>query len=123
MFHLGGLRFTQLAVLSLVVACASAPQTMPDAVQRGYQSDINVLESIVEALHPGATRYHTPDEVRRLFREARTRIGRARTLGDAFLLFTELTAALRCGHTYPNFSNQRKDIARQLFGANRLPFL
>lgn len=86
-------------------------------------ADLALLEELVRTLHPGLERYNTPAQIDALFASARVELGRDRTLGDAFLVLTRLTAALRCGHSYPNFSNQAKAVAETLLRAPRLPLL
>jgi hypothetical protein len=44
-------------------------------------------------------------------------------LGGAFLAFTRLTAAIKCGHSYPNFLKQPTAVREALFERrDKLPF-
>lgn len=87
------------------------------------RADLAVLQRAYETLHPGLYRYQTSNQVRRLFAQADSFFAQDRTLGEAFLTLTRLTAAVRCGHSYPNFFNQPKPIAEALFaGKDKLPF-
>jgi len=85
-------------------------------------ADLELLESVYRALHPGLQRYLTATQVDAVFADAQLEFARDRTLADAFIVLTKLTAAFKCGHSYPNFFNQRADIAQALFSAPRLPF-
>lgn len=102
-----------LPLLLALCACA-APAARPVVAPTPYQADIDTLETIATALHPGLTRYHSPAEVHALFADSRARMAKVQTLGEAYLELTRLTAAIRCGHTYPNFSNQSKVVAAAL---------
>lgn len=85
-------------------------------------ADLASLETIERALHPGLLRYNTPAEIDGLFTGARQEFARDRSLAEAFVALTRLTAALKCGHSYPNFFNQPKAIGGALFQGPRLPF-
>ena len=85
-------------------------------------ADLASLETIERALHPGLLRYNTPAEIDGLFTAARREFARDRSLAEAFVALTRLTAALKCGHSYPNFLNQPKAIGSALFQGSRLPF-
>lgn len=85
-------------------------------------ADLEALEDIYRALHPGLARYLSEGELAALFAGARRELARDQTLGEAFVAFTRLTAALKCGHSYPNFANQPRAIAEALLRGPRLPF-
>lgn len=83
-------------------------------------ADLALLEETYRTLHPGLARYNTPAELDALFAAARAEFSRDRTVGEAFLVLTRLTAALRCGHSYPNFYNQAEPIVAALLSGPRL---
>lgn len=57
------------------------------------------------------------------FAALRRSLARDRTLPQAYLEFARFTAKLRCGHTYPNFFNQSREVQQQVLEqAARLPF-
>jgi hypothetical protein len=124
------------ALVVLLTGCAGsgsapapAPASAPVAAlgvtsvlaSAALTDDLALLEQVYRALHPGLYRYNTPAEVDALFAAARGEFARDRTLGDAFLVLTRLTAGLRCGHSYPNFSNQSDAVRRALLAGPRLP--
>jgi hypothetical protein len=86
-------------------------------------ADLDLLESAYRTLHPGLSRYTTPGQLAQIFGDARHELARDRSVGDAFVVLTRLTAAIRCGHSYPNPENQPEALAKVLFEAPRLPFL
>jgi Peptidase family S41 len=113
----------RILILAVLVAC-SAP-TRRDEPPRGSDlaADLDVLESAFRTLHPGLLRYNTEAEIARHFEHARAELAGARSVGDTYLVLSRLTAALRCGHTFPNPTNQAKDIRATLTRSPRLPFL
>lgn len=87
------------------------------------RADLAVLRRAYTELHPGLLRYNSAAEIAARFDEVDRYFTQDRTLGDAFLALTRLTAAVRCGHSYPNFYNQPAAIQAALFEADdRLPF-
>jgi hypothetical protein len=87
------------------------------------RSDLQVLRRAYETLHPGLYRYNSPTQVTAQFDAVDRYFSIDRTLGETFLALTRLTAAIRCGHSYPNFWNQSDAVASALFeGRDKLPF-
>jgi len=85
--------------------------------------DVDLLQQAYAALHPGLHRYNTPAQMDAHFDRLRGEFDRDRTLGDAYLAFSRLAAAVKCGHTYANFYNQSTAVQRALFEADdRVPF-
>ena len=85
--------------------------------------DFEVLEKAIKDLHPGLTRYQTSKEATKNFKAYKKDFSKATTLREAFLKLSQFTATIKCGHTYPNFWNQRKDIQDSLFNhRDKLPF-
>lgn len=87
------------------------------------QVDWAVLRRAYEELHPGLYRYNTKAEMDAHFEELKRKLSHDLPLQDAYLAFSEFAAQVKCGHTYPNFFNQTKEVAAELFqGQNRVPF-
>jgi hypothetical protein len=85
--------------------------------------DVDVLQRTYTALHPGLYRYQSPAECDLAFCSLRERLKNGATLAETYVAFAEFAATIRCGHTYPNFFNQPKEVVAALFtGTNRLPF-
>ncbi|KQN00095.1 S41 family peptidase [Sphingomonas sp. Leaf25] len=85
--------------------------------------DVGILSDAYVSLHPGLYRYLTPAE----FQQERQRLdrfaGTPRTLGDFYLALSAFTAGVRCGHSFPNPTNQAQAVASALFRKpDRLPF-
>lgn len=88
-----------------------------------FRADADLLERAYTALHPGLYRYNTPAEMTRRFATLRDYLSTSRSTGEAYLALARVTAAVRCGHSYPNFYNQSKWLQAALFdNRDRVPF-
>ncbi len=65
------------ALVLLVFACTPPPERPRAPIDEKLAADVDTLEAIATALHPGLLRYHSEEEIRALFRSARERVGRA----------------------------------------------
>lgn len=125
-----GLVFLLTALPTCVSAQSPAPLAAGEpltAALRLRSADLRAdaadLRRAFEALHPGLHRYNSPAQLAARWDSLDRYFATDRTLGEAFLALTRLTATIRCGHTYPNFWNQRKAVAAALFeGRDKLPF-
>ncbi len=91
----------------------------PDAMQ----SDIVLLRRAYEMLHPGLYRYSTPQEMSIRWAALANAASTPTSLSSFYLTLSRFLATIRCGHTYANFYNQKREVAAALFEApDRLPF-
>jgi len=121
-----------LAGLLLLVMTAFAQTARPQASSptnntliksADLESDATVLRKAYEELHPGLYRYSSKAEMDAKFETLRKDLSHDLPLQDAYVAFSLFAAQVKCGHTYPNFFNQKKAIAAALFeGHNRVPF-
>jgi len=87
------------------------------------QKDLRIAESVIKHLHPGLYRYLSKAQVDSIFKSFSVRIDKPLSYSEAFVVFSELTALLKCGHTFPNFLNQPALIKASVFHQrNKLPF-
>lgn len=87
------------------------------------ETDLAIVRKAYEELHPGLYRYNSKAEMDSKFAALQKEFRRDRTLAEAYVLFSRFAAQIRCGHTYPNFFNQKKSVAEALFqGQDRVPF-
>lgn len=111
---------TSLAQTTHAQPAATTPTVVPAA---DLQSDARLLRRCLEAVHPGLYRYNTPEQFDRHFGELMQTFSRDRTRAEAFVALSRFTAAIRCGHTFPNPYNQGKSAMADLTaGRDRLPF-
>lgn len=115
----------------LGVGAALAAGVMPAHAQAmpaplpvdAMREDIALLRKAYEALHPGLLRYNTPQILNQRWAALDAAARAPMSLGAFYLVLARFLASIRCGHTYPNFYNQRRGVAAALFEApDRLPF-
>ncbi|GAA4009745.1 S41 family peptidase [Sphingomonas humi] len=83
--------------------------------------DVAILREALK-LHPGLYRYNSPAAFEGRLQRFAAEFSAAPNLAGRYLALTRLTAAIRCGHSYGNFFNQRKAVAAALFDRpTRLP--
>ena len=86
-------------------------------------SDLQILRAAYEQLHPGLYRYNSRTEMDTRFDELRNEFSHDQSLREAYLALSVFAATVKCGHTYPNFFNQKQAVVSALFeGHDRLPF-
>lgn len=111
----------------LAPAAAAQSATAAPPVARisaaDLRADLAVLRKAFEELHPGLYRYNTPAQMAGRFAALESEFGRDLTLEEAFLALSRFTAAIRCGHTFPNPNNQSEAVRERLFRRpDKLPF-
>lgn len=107
------------------VASGSANAEVKEAtlLAKGLREDVAILRQAYETLHPGLYRYNTKEQMSAHFDALEKEFSRDRTLAEAYLSISIFLAKIKCGHTYANFYNQKKDIVGALFKrSDRLPF-
>lgn len=106
-----------------VLSTAAAPALGRDISRADLTDDITLLRDAYEALHPGLYQYNSQAQMNGRFERLSVDWAAAPDLPARFLALTRLTAAIRCGHTYPNPFNQRRATMDELLGGARLvPF-
>lgn len=105
---------------ALAVAGAGTAMTAPAT---GLAGDIRLLRRAYETMHPGLYRYATPVQMNRWFNDLEATWAKAPSQRELYLSLSRFLSRIRCGHSYANFYNQKKDVAAALFaGTDRLPF-
>lgn len=104
---------------SLAVAPAAEDKIEPAAMI----GDLAIVEQAYGALHPGLDRYLGRDRFAARITELKRWSAPGRSAGAWFVELGRLTAAVRCGHSYPNPVNQSDALmAAILDGRDRVPF-
>lgn len=115
--------FLKVSAATVLTGLAARSAAVEAVTTSNLAGDLAIVEQSL-ALHPGLYRYNSGREM-----QARTKVfGRdfatAPTIEQRYLLLSRFLATIRCGHTYANFSNQKKAVALNLFDRpTRLPFL
>ncbi len=123
-------RITAVLLAGLLYAFTMAAQvatSSPSGAQiiksTDLESDVAILRKAYEDLHPGLYRYSSKAEMDEKFEALQKSLSRDQSLRDAYLALSLFAAQIKCGHTYPNFFNQKREIAAALFeGHDRVPF-
>ncbi len=106
----------------------SAPVTKPAGAAsldpEALRADARIVRQAYRAMHPGLYRYNSPARMEARFAALEHQMASASTRQAAFLALTRLTAAVRCGHSYPSPYNMSDAAVTSMFdGPDRLPFL
>jgi hypothetical protein len=102
---------------------APSPAAKAELTAGELQADLALLATLYETLHPGLLRYQSEAAYRQRLQALQQTFSRELPLATAFREFSRFTAAVRCGHTYANFYNQRPAVQQALFsGRDKLPF-
>lgn len=113
-----------LSTAALGMAGSLGMPALASATAKSATSDIALLREILTTLHPGLYRYASPKAIDRGLSQL-DRDWAQLDLPKRFLSLARFLAAIQCGHSYPNFFNQKADIRQALFDPEkpyRLPF-
>jgi hypothetical protein len=86
--------------------------------------EIALLRAILTTLHPGLYRYANPKGIDTALAKLEGEWSNL-DLKARFLALARFLSTIKCGHSYPNFFNQKSDIKKALFDPDkpfRLPF-
>lgn len=115
--------------LAAIGTAAIAPIAMPFAARAAnaptpadLMGDVAILREAL-SLHPGLHRYSTPAQIDARIDLLQRDWLATSSLDTRYLALARFLATIRCGHSYPNFFNQRKAVKADLFDRpTRLPF-
>ena len=87
------------------------------------QEDFAVFKKTLTTIHPGIYRYNTPESLEKDFTELSAKLGQPMAESEFFILISQFTNKIKCGHTYANPYNQNDELKERLFNRkNYLPF-
>lgn len=87
------------------------------------KEDFDVFKRTLTAIHPGIYRYNTPESLEKDFATLETKLKKPLSESEVFLLFSQFTEKIKCGHTFANPYNQNSLVRERLFnGKTYLPF-
>lgn len=110
-------RRTLLAAAPAAIVPRSLAAAPPPASPTGaaVRRDFAILSEAYDRLHPGLDRYLGRDRFKSLVQgELNRLINGPMPIRDQFLSLARITAAVRCGHSYPNPANQSKAVVAQI---------
>lgn len=119
-----GRGWAQTAAARSTTAAAPVPTPAPLALHApldpaDMQADLALLAEVYGTLHPGLYRYQSPGQFAQRVQALHAWAGEPRPLSAWYLALARLTAAVRCGHSYPNPFNQRAPLRSALAAAMR----
>lgn len=119
--HLSRRRLFQLSGgLALATGTPALAQSASAADLKG---DVALLREAFTTIHPAIYSYNTPAEMATRFDLLEAEWASPGSFKDRLLSLSRLTAAVRCGHTYPNPYNQSPAVQARMFEGRRLvPF-
>lgn len=115
-------------LLASGLLAATLPSTSDAALQDRFSpgmvaGDLAILRDAYEALHPGLTRYLPPGGFAARAAAVAAWARTPRSPGEVYLALARLTAQVRCGHSFPNPTNQARSIRQEILGRpDRVPF-
>jgi Peptidase family S41 len=99
------------------------PTAASAAAAADLGSDIDLTRDILATLHPGLLRYNSPLQIDATMVSLKRSFASAPDLTQRYLVLSRFLAMLKCGHSYANFFNQKREVAQALFDKkSRLPF-
>ncbi len=87
--------------------------------------DIALVREILTTLHPGLYRYQSPMGIDAGLKALEKSWAETDASDQRYLSFARFLSTIKCGHSYPNFFNQKAEIRKALFDPDtptRLPF-
>jgi len=96
---------------------------LPKINAKKLTEDFSILKKALIEVHPGLYRYNSRNEIDSNFNHFQEVFSKPLTYQEAFLNFTKLTSFIKCGHTFPSFSNQTGFIQEVVLNQkDKLPF-
>jgi hypothetical protein len=89
-------------------------QAQPEISADDAQRDLRILKRALTELHPGLYRYATPEQLEAEFSAAQAAVAQGASRAQVYLLASRIAAAVRCGHTWTNPSNQSPAVNAML---------
>lgn len=77
--------------------------------------EIEIIKASWKSLHPGLLRYNTSSQIDQYFETLKTQVSKLISNQQYFILLSQLTTKVKCGHTYLNPWNQSEETINNLF--------
>jgi hypothetical protein len=102
-------------VLTLGAAALAAAVAGPARAEDDWSGDVEVLRQAWTTIHPGLYRYITPEALEARLQALATDWRAPGDFRGRFLALTRVTAAVKCGHTYPSPYNGGEPVRSRLY--------
>ncbi len=110
-----------ICLLWITISNSQEKQSLLTIAQ--MHSDLAILKSALISLHPGTYRYLSISQLDRYFQEIKIQTNKPLGTDEYYLKLSQLTAKLKCGHTYLNPYNQKKALTIQFQSNLVIPLL
>lgn len=87
------------------------------------RQEVILLQKSLVSLHPGLYRYNTPGQIDQYVNELLQKVSGPITDHTYFILLSQFVTKIKCGHTYLNPWNQKKQVIDDYFSKAYIPFL
>lgn len=74
-----------------------------------------IIKASWKSLHPRLLRYNTSSQIDQYFETLKTQVSKPITNQQYFILLSQLTTKVKCGHTYLNPWNQSEETINNFF--------
>lgn len=101
--------------LTLGAAALAAAVAGPARAEDDWSGDVEVLRQAWTTIHPGLYRYITPEALEARLQALATDWRAPGDFRGRFLALTRVTAAVKCGHTYPSPYNGGEPVRSRLY--------
>jgi C-terminal processing protease CtpA/Prc len=96
---------------------------LPKLAAEKLIEDFTIFKKALLEIHPGLYRYNSKSQMDSIFNYFQEVFSKPLSYQEAFLNFTKMTSAIKCGHTFPNFYNQIGFIKEAVLNQkDKLPF-
>ncbi|RQO75250.1 hypothetical protein DBR43_07780 [Pedobacter sp. KBW06] len=113
-----------LIIIFLIAGLTVTGQRLKSKISADQRrQEITLLQKSLISLHPGLYRYNTPEQIDNYFRELLQKVSGEVTDEAYFILLSQFVTKIKCGHTYLNPWNQKKEVANNYFSKSYIPFL
>ncbi|MGF1923523.1 MAG: S41 family peptidase [Bacteroidia bacterium] len=111
-------------IFLLVIGMSSFGQSTFRKLQpEEMQKELSIIQATFDQIHPGTYRFNSEAQVKDIFKQAKLAASKPMPEDSYMILLSQLTAEIKCGHTYLNYWNQDKTITERLYSKSFLPLL
>ncbi|MCO6511771.1 MAG: S41 family peptidase [Aridibacter famidurans] len=112
-----------LATILLLLFSSAAYSQFRTLQPVELKQDFILMKKALTELHPGLYRYSPPEGMARRFDEFEAKLSEPMREDRFLILISQFLAEIRCGHTYVNPLNQKKDVFERFTnGRTYFPF-
>ncbi|KFC19561.1 S41 family peptidase [Chryseobacterium sp. FH1] len=115
----------QIIILFFLISYSTinSQNTTSNLTKEERLKEVEIIRSTFVNLHPGTYRYNSPTEIENYFKKLKQKISKDINKEQYFILLSELTTFIKCGHTYLNPYNQTEETVNNYFSKSFIPFL